>query len=43
MVQDSPVSFSKEEFESMPTAIQKRNETSNPTVDASEVKVPVTE
>jgi hypothetical protein len=43
MVQDSPVSFSKEEFESMPTAIQKRNETSNPTVVASEVKVTVPE
>jgi hypothetical protein len=43
MVQDNPVSFSKEEFESMPTAIQKRNETSNPTVVASEVKITVPE
>lgn len=42
-VKDETPSFSKEEFESMPTAIQKRNETSNPTVVASEVKVTVPE
>lgn len=39
MVQDLPATFSKEEFESMPTAIQKRNETSNPITAESEVSI----
>ena len=43
MVQDAPTTFSKEEFESMPTAIQKRNETSNPVVVATDVKITVPE
>ena len=39
MVQDAPATFSKEEFDSMPTAIQKRNETSNPITAESEVTI----